>query len=219
MYSKPATSADIIFFGKMVAGATHDLNNVIAVINELRGLLSDMLDDSPADINQFNEKVARINDRIEIQTQRASHIIKQLNKFAHLTDRTTTYKLNDVLGNLIEMTTRFANLKIIELEIIPHAEPIILSGNPLSFSRAISEIIFLAMESSPRPEILSISVRTSGEQVIISIDGLNADREDRLRSAFGVAITSIGEIGGQVEFITNNNLGATINITLMRNLK
>jgi signal transduction histidine kinase len=218
MSSNPATSPDIIFFGKMVAGATHELNNIIAVINELRGLLGDMFEDSPTDIKQLSEKAAKITDRIENQAQRGSNIIRQLNKFAHLADQTTSYDLCDVLRNLIEMTTRFAKLKKIKLELIPHAEPIILPGNPLSFARAISEIIFLAMESDPQPEILSIAVRTSGMQVVISIAGLKADGENRIRFALNDAITSVGEIGAKVELITNDNFGTTIIITLMRNI-
>lgn len=74
------------FFGKITSGYTHELNNIVAIINELNGIIEDKIKTfeniDPAKI----EKVTISVNKIAKQLDRAKSLTKSLNRFAHSVD-------------------------------------------------------------------------------------------------------------------------------------
>jgi signal transduction histidine kinase len=71
--------------GRVLAGATHDLNNVLAVIKEATGLADDALNagGQPA---EFRGRLEKVIGRVMRQVARGTEIITALNRFAHSLD-------------------------------------------------------------------------------------------------------------------------------------
>lgn len=74
------------FFGKITSGYTHELNNILAIINELNGSIEDKIrtleNIDPTKI----EKVAILVNKIAKQLDRVKSLTKSLNRFAHSVD-------------------------------------------------------------------------------------------------------------------------------------
>ena len=77
------------FFGKMTASISHEIKNVMAIINESAGLLEDygMMADKGIPIDP--EKLKVVSGRVSKQIHRAEGIIRNMNSLAHSVDEST----------------------------------------------------------------------------------------------------------------------------------
>ncbi len=119
---------EIKFIGKITAGVTHEVNNVLASIREISGLMTDIL--SITDEKSFprKEKFQTSLQKIQNQVQRGVKLTSQLNKFSHLSDNNKTdVDLNELIEHLIFLTERFARIKNITLQNQSSTQSIILT--------------------------------------------------------------------------------------------
>ena len=101
----------LAFFGQVSASISHEIKNVLAVINENAGLLEDLVlmaeKGAPPDI----ERLGRLAETVGRQVRRADGILKMMNRFAHSADHaveqvdlfeTATF-VTDLCGRMIGM--------------------------------------------------------------------------------------------------------------------
>jgi signal transduction histidine kinase len=95
------------FFGKMTASISHEIKNVLAIINENAGLLEDlalMANRGAAIETQRLENMSRV---VKKQVDRADAIMKNMNRLAHSIDESIkTIDLNDLLELLVALSGR-----------------------------------------------------------------------------------------------------------------
>jgi len=103
------------FIGKILAGFTHETKNYLAIMNESVGLIGDMLQmgkTSEKDVSEYLQIIRSVEDQI----RRANDHFRSLNRFAHRMDtELSSYNINESIGELISLLTRFANQKKITL--------------------------------------------------------------------------------------------------------
>ena len=106
---------EIAFFGRITAGVTHELKNVLAIINEASGLMQDLMTlskETPAYHDRFQKALTSIKGQI----QRGQNLIAKLNQFAHTPDvNIRAVDLFDAAGHLVALSQRFAALKNVTL--------------------------------------------------------------------------------------------------------
>jgi signal transduction histidine kinase len=133
---------EIAFIGKITAGVTHEINNALASIKEISGLMEDLISMSPPDSFPQQEKFLKVLPRIQEQVQRSVKLTTQLNKFSHLTDsHTAQIELNDFIEHLIFLTQRFASIKSVELQYKPAEQPFNFNSCPIQLQMAIYNCI------------------------------------------------------------------------------
>lgn len=74
------------FMGKITAGVTHELQNVLAIIKESSGLMNDLVmisEEIPEDQKDRYHQIIRSMDN---QVLRGGELLKSLNGLAHSTD-------------------------------------------------------------------------------------------------------------------------------------
>jgi signal transduction histidine kinase len=99
------------FFGKIVAATTHEINNVLSIVNENTGLLADLLA-AGGEKGVSSEKIDSINESINKHLDRGKEIIKNLNLFAHSVDQEVSgIDLEDVVENMMLLSQRYARQK------------------------------------------------------------------------------------------------------------
>ena len=74
------------FFGKMSASISHEMKNVMAIINENAGLLEDLTVMAEKGMPIDPERLKTQASRIMKQIRRGDDIIKGMNRFAHSVD-------------------------------------------------------------------------------------------------------------------------------------
>lgn len=136
------------FFGKMSASMSHEIKNVLAVINENAGLLQDFVYMHEKGMPIDTEQLKGLSQMIIKQVRRADSIMKNMNKFAHSTDQQIKAEnLNDVLDIVIKLAARFASMREVGLEKIPTDEPINIKTNPFLLENLIWLCLDFAMDS------------------------------------------------------------------------
>ena len=153
----------LAFSGAITASVTHELNNVYSIIDQTIGLLEDLLVNADPDRPIPNDRLQRIADKIQAQTQRGVGIIKRLNTFAHSVDEPESeFEVNQLVENLVELSRRFANLKKVELDVSYYSEPVTIRNNPFLLQQALFLCLKQALENAQK-----------GVRITVAIDKIN----------------------------------------------
>lgn len=112
---------EVVFFGKITAGITHEMQNVLAIINESSGLMEDLMA-MTADTSPCDERYQKALAKIKVQVKRGVGLMTTLNHFAHSPDHPVKQlDLNRTTAQLIELSKRYARLKNVVLKTCPPA--------------------------------------------------------------------------------------------------
>jgi hypothetical protein len=137
------------FFGKMSASISHELKNVMAIINENAGLLEDLTVMAEKGMPIDPERLKTQASRIMKQIRRGDEIIKGMNRFAHSVDEPLRHAdLNDTLALLCALSGRFAFMRGVTLELEPPLTQISIVTNPFILQNLIWLCLDFAMSST-----------------------------------------------------------------------
>jgi signal transduction histidine kinase len=159
---RPAAREGVLFFGAVAAGLSHELSNVLNIINELAGLQRDI---AVAAAEQGGDaRFARLADlaqRIKAQVGRGEVINRGLHRFAHRVDHATaSFDLGELLGLLAFLEERPARLARVALDVRPPEPGLALCGDPFSLLLALHACVGTALHASS--EEGRVEVRAEG---------------------------------------------------------
>ncbi|RKY96825.1 MAG: hypothetical protein DRQ13_05485 [Ignavibacteriae bacterium] len=161
---------EIAFIGKITAGVTHEINNALASIKEISGLMEDLISMSSADSFPHHEKFLKVLPKIEKQIKRSVKLTTQLNKFSHLADEyTAQVELNDFIEHLVFLTQRFARIKNVELQYQPVAQVVNFNTIPIQLQMALYNCITYFLTHSVDGGKIKIHPINNGELNTIQI--------------------------------------------------
>ena len=170
----------IQFMGKMSASISHELKNVLAIINENAGLLNDFCRMSERGMDIDPERLAKVSDNITRQVQRADAILKNMNLFAHSTDTPlTVVDLHATLAMVIKLATRFAANRVIQLKLVPASEPLTITTRPFILENLIWRCLDMSMNVAGVEKTITLSVIAGKDQSVIRFQGLGSKLEER----------------------------------------
>ena len=163
-------SGEAAFMGRMTAGVTHEMKNVLAIIKESAGLIDDLLaltKDRPLP-NQ--ERLTRVLSNIKQQVDRGVDLSTRLNAFAHCADaRQAEVDLNTVVDAVTRLLQRFARLKGVVLSAKPQAEPVILVSDPLRMHMLLVDCVDCLLAFLPTGTTVRIEpLKTANGRVKVS---------------------------------------------------
>lgn len=109
---------ELQFFGRICASVSHDIKNVLAVVNEGAGLLSDLSLMAEKGTPLDPARLRSVSESIQAQIRRGDGIIKDMNTFAHSVDEPVgNVSLADVISLVVSLATRLARAKSVSLEL------------------------------------------------------------------------------------------------------
>jgi signal transduction histidine kinase len=198
---------ELAFFGTITASVSHELNNVLSIINEYSGLLDDLVLADNKDKPIEKERIQKIALNIAKQIKREQVVIKLLSRFAHRVDNShVKFNLNELVTDITRLSQRFASLKRIELGITIPKEQITLTNNPFAVQHAIFSCLKLALEYSNMAECVNIKLETKESKAIIKIESpalVNNEETERMINFISVLSKNLG---GDIEnIIVGNN--------------
>ena len=133
---------ELAFFGKIAAGVTHELRNVLAIINESNGLMADFLAMMKEAPFPQRERFQRSVQKIGEQVQRGVEITSRFNRFAHsMDDPCTEVDLNSIVTQTVSLARRFAKFQNVELKSVASDYPIMLLTNAFRVQMALTKAI------------------------------------------------------------------------------
>ena len=164
---------EIVFFGKITAGITHEIKNVLAIISESAGLIEDLCALTPEAV-PHSERIKKALVTINGQIERGADLSTGLNRFAHSPDSAVkTVDLSEVTGQMIILSQRFARLKNVTLTSRPPTQselPVRIIINPVRLQMAL----FAAIEcwlarTAPGDQINIYPVKTESGGAIMFV--------------------------------------------------
>jgi C4-dicarboxylate-specific signal transduction histidine kinase len=199
---------EIEFIGKITAGVTHEINNALASIKEISGLLEDLISISLTDSFPHQEKFLKVLPKIREQVKRSVKLTTQLNKFSHLADEyRAQVELNDFIEHLVFLTQRFARIKNVEIQYQPAEQAVKLNTIPIQLQMALYYCItYFLCHTADRGKI-SIQPFINEEQNSIQIrfEGEVADKNNLFNDSTSaeellILQNVIASLEGSVEF-------------------
>ena len=138
------------FFGKITAGVTHEIKNVLAIIKESSGLMQDILSMAGEVPIPHRDKFDRALSTIEDQSDRGGDLISQLNKFAHSADQPVAkIDLYELTKQVVSLSRRFARLKEVSLTICPPEQSLTIETRPVQLQMVIFACIECCLSHMP----------------------------------------------------------------------
>jgi hypothetical protein len=160
------------FFGTLSASMTHEMNNVLSVIDQVSGLIGDMVQASYSGhpIDPARAKAAQ--ERLSHQVGKGVALIGRFNRFAHtVDDQTTEYDLVEETQNTIYLVRRLAEMKRITLEDVSGEEEITVTGDPFAVQICVFYGLQVFIEKLSEGERVTLDIRKSGQTVHMSMKG------------------------------------------------
>ncbi len=143
--------AGLVFFGKMAASISHEIKNVLAIINENAGLLEDITLMAEKGMPLDPERLKTQAGKIKNQIRRADGIVKNMNKFAHSVDESLmSVDLGELLQLLAALSGRLASMRGVTLEPKPMGSPPRITTNPFLLENLVWLCMDFAMEMAGR---------------------------------------------------------------------
>jgi len=163
-------SREIAFFGKITAGITHEMKNVLAIIKESSGLMEDILSMARETPIPHEGKLQKVLTSIQDQVHRGVELTLRLNKFAHSPDHSTaTIDLNELVQQMIDLSQRFARLKNIVLKAYSADQPLTIITRPVQLQMALFTCIECCLNRMPAGGQIHVRPQKRGEQFVIHI--------------------------------------------------
>ena len=204
MGQKPDIIAEtgLQFFGRMSASISHEIKNVLAIVNENAGLLEDLtlLADRGKPLDPARLKIMAA--AVKNQVGRADGIIKNMNRLAHSIDQTiTTVDLDQTIELVIALTARFAAMQGVKVDLQLPASPLTISTAPFYLLNLLCLCLDFSMSASGDEKQVELLVEEAENSVRIRfrrLAGLSealletfpSDREKNLLSVLEAALTA-----------------------------
>jgi C4-dicarboxylate-specific signal transduction histidine kinase len=152
------------FFGKMSASISHELKNVLAIINENAGLLEDFCLMADRGIAFNPERLKKMSATVKNQISRADVILKCMNRFAHSVDATfTTVALNEVLELLLALTGRFAAARGVTVKSNLPPLPVRVHTSPYFLMNLGWRCLDFAMDAGGAQKVVELAVEDAAD--------------------------------------------------------
>jgi signal transduction histidine kinase len=167
------TETGLQFFGEMTLSISHEIKNVLAIINENAGLLEDftlMLDRGAAIEPQRMKNISRA---VTKQVQRANTMVRNMNRLAHSVDASIkTIDLNDVLELLVALSDRFASTRGVAVKPKLNQSPLELRSYPFFLLNLLWLCLDFAMDAAGEDKIVELAPQRSTAGVQVFFKGL-----------------------------------------------
>ncbi len=125
-------------FGRITAGFTHEIKNVLAIVKESSGLMEDLLAMSRDVPFPHRDRFLRALTTIKDQVRRGVDLSTRLNSFAHSPDvPVASVDMHAVIDRMAVLSGRFAGMKRVELKVQASPEPVILTISAVQLELAL----------------------------------------------------------------------------------
>jgi len=204
MGQKPDIIAEtgLQFFGKISASISHEIKNVLAIVNENAGLLEDYSIMAKEGMPLDPARLKKMASTVMNQVSRADEITKNMNRLAHIIDNTiATVELNEIIELFMALTARFAAMRAVKVELRLPASPLKITTAPFYLMNLLWLCLEFSMSASGDAKRVELVVQETENGVRIRfrrLAGLSAalletfpsDREKNLLALLAAALTT-----------------------------
>jgi len=171
--------AGLQFFGRISASISHELKNVLAIINENAGLLEDLtlMADRGQPIDPARLKVMAAT--VQKQIRRGDGILKNMNRFAHSIDETVAdVDLNQTFELFMALTERSRTMRGVEVDLQLPASPITIATAPFFLMNLLWLCLDFSLSAGGEDKRIDLVVEATENSVHIRFRRLSGLTEE-----------------------------------------
>ncbi len=221
-------SARLVSLGRMAAGVAHEINNPLAAIGELAGLMDDLMDEefvqTYARGAKFKDNVAKIQHHVE----RARGVTHRLLGFARrMEPQQDTVDVNDIVSETCSFLEKEALFRKVDLTRNLNAELPRIKSDRAQLQQVFLNLLNNAMDAVGENGHITLTSRLDGDFVEVSVaddgPGIPPDLRERIFDPFfttkgpgqgtglGLSISHsiMQRLGGTLTFESRPGKGAT----------
>lgn len=152
------------FFGKMCASISHDIKNVLAVINENAGLVEDLCFAAERGKPLDPSRLKRVAADVKAQVRRGDGIISGMNRFAHSVDsESVPVNLPELIELLAALCSRFAAMRGLTLQIARSEAAATVTTSPFLLLNLLWLCLEQAMAAAGPDRTIVLAAETSAD--------------------------------------------------------
>ncbi|EHJ49071.1 histidine kinase A domain protein [Solidesulfovibrio carbinoliphilus subsp. oakridgensis] len=154
---------DLFFFGRVSASVSHELKNILAVINEQAGLLDDLSRLAGRGMPLDPERLALAASCLLKQVRRGDAILTHLNRFAHTADAPRReVSLAETAALAVALGERQASMRQVALSATPGPDARV-STDPFVLCRLLALCLEWAMAAPDTGKTVAVCVEAGGD--------------------------------------------------------
>jgi signal transduction histidine kinase len=170
------------FFGKIAASISHEIKNVLAIINENAGLLEDLTLRAEQGMAIDLQRLKALSQALMKQVKRADTIVKNMNRFAHSADASLqTIDLNDVIELLLALSNRIAAMRGITLNPKLDESPVTIRTSPFLLMNLLWLCLDFAMDAAGGDKVVDLVTEKADAGIQIRFKRVDCPAEVSLR--------------------------------------
>lgn len=129
-------TSELKFFGTVTSSVSHELKNVLAIVNENAGLIEDLLAFAAQGRTIDPARLLLAAQAIKAQIRKGDAIIKNLNRFAHSVDEpTAAIVVDQALELVLALMSRIAAMRGVAVTMAPPADSVMVKTAPFAFQQ------------------------------------------------------------------------------------
>ena len=168
-----AAEAGLQFYGKMTASISHEIKNVLAIVNENAGLLEDLAFMADGGTAIEPQRLKNMSRTVMKQVGRADVIMKNMNRLAHSVDESIkTIDLNDLLELLVALSGRFASPRGVTVQPKFNQDPLKLKTSPFFLLNLLWLCLDFAMDAAGEDKIVELATQKTEAGIQVFFKGL-----------------------------------------------
>jgi len=147
------------FFGKIVASISHEIKNVMAIINEKAGLIKDLTLMAEKGVALDPARIQTLAEDLKFQIKRGDAIVQNMNKFAHSADEDSRQvDLCELTDLMVRLAQRFALRLSVTLDLKFPETTLKIKTHPFILESLIWDCLSFAMETSEKNGTVNITI-------------------------------------------------------------
>jgi len=183
------------FFGRMSASISHEIKNVLAIINENAGLLEDFALMAEKGMPLDPQRLGKVAEGLMKQVQRADAIVRNMNKFAHsVDDFEKSVDLNELLSVAVKLALRFADMRRVTLDLRAGSSPVAMVTSPFLLENLLWCCLDFAMEQAGSGGTVAMELEKKDSGALIAFSGLKALAQGGTRPFPGEGERQLAEV-------------------------
>ena len=169
---------DIQFVEKILASFTHEMQNVMAIIEESGALTEDILTINKLTRLRHADKLDSALENIQDQVMRGRNMMLMLNSFAHAPSDYPEYcDLPRFARQICTLGERMVHLRDCSLNLNLDSPPLFVRGNALSIMKCVYMGLALLLEGASSGDIITVSVEIQENVPVLRIRGVKKETD------------------------------------------
>ena len=230
-----AHSARLVSLGRMAAGVAHEINNPLAVIGELAGLMEDLIDPEFIKNTKHGELFSDNVRKIQHHVDRTREITHRLLGFARrMEPQHDNVSINEVAREALSFIESEAAFRQIELVQELDRDLPIIKSDQAQLQQVILNLLNNALDASAPEGRVTVTTTADPDNVTVEVSdngsGIPDDLKDRIFDPFfttkgpgegsglglSICYTITKGLGGSLTFDSEVGEGTTFRVSLPR---